>query len=69
MNQTLLLNLSIVALIALGILITGNPLFILALLILPPLPYGLAQQRMQIDMMDDDESQPMGFTQDVKTKK
>jgi hypothetical protein len=64
MNQTVLINLLIIALVAIGILTSGNPLFILALLMLMPLPYGLAQQNQSAD--DEDESQPMGFTQNVK---
>lgn len=68
MTQTFLINLCIVALVAIGILDTGNPLFILGLLMLLPLPYGLLQRQDQSDDEDFDEPQPMGFTQDVKSR-
>lgn len=74
MNQTLLINLAIIAVVALGLVITGNPLFVMGLLMLPQLPYGLAQEQMRMDaMLDEDEDEypakPVGFTQDVTSKK
>jgi hypothetical protein len=74
MNQTVLINLAIIALVALGLILTGNPLFVLALLLMPQLPYGLAQEQMRMNAMlgdneDDFPAQPVGFTQDVKSKR
>lgn len=58
MNHALLLNLAILALIAVVILTTGNALALLGIVFLKEMPYGL----LAPDMGDDEEGgRPIGF--------
>lgn len=73
MKETVIISLAIIALAAFGIIATGNPAFALVLLVIPPLPYALEQDRLRLDAMrgglddeDEDDSQPMGFTQELR---
>ena len=66
MNQALTLAALIIAVIIVGIIFTGNPLFVLCLLLLPQLPYGLLQSNGGYVEEPEDVPQPMGFLQDVE---
>ncbi|CAM3120923.1 hypothetical protein [Cupriavidus taiwanensis] len=59
MTHTLILNLAILLLIAVGLLLTQNPLMLLGLLLLRDLPYQLAAMQLQAE---DEPSNPIGFT-------
>lgn len=66
MNQAAFVNLLIVLVVIVGLVTLQNPLFILGLLFLRDLPYGLAMQAAQYhDEGDDEDSRPIGFTADV----
>ncbi|CAQ71570.1 hypothetical protein; putative exported protein [Cupriavidus taiwanensis LMG 19424] len=55
----MILNLAILLLIAVGLLLTQNPLMLLGLLLLRDLPYQLAAMQLQAE---DEPSNPIGFT-------
>ncbi|MFT4064300.1 hypothetical protein [Paraburkholderia sp.] len=60
MKHALILNLLIIAVVALALVLTSNPLAILALFMLRDLPYGLLVSR---DHAQTENSEPsIGFT-------
>jgi len=64
MNQALLMNLAILAAAVFGLYLTHDPLTLLIPgILMSQLPFGLLAQGQSGD--DDEDSQPMGFTQDV----
>jgi len=58
MNQALLLNLAIIACIALAVIHLQNPLALFGLLLLKEMPYGLLVQQEE----EEKEGKPIGFT-------
>lgn len=60
MYQFFLLNVMIVLLVVYGLAITGNPLFVLLLLLLRDMPFGEPEEEEEYP------SQPMGFNADIK---
>lgn len=73
MNHATIINLAIILLIAVGIAFTKNPMFLLGLLMLVEMPFGLVQNQQSIDAAaagvgaDDDEGEPaIGFTASIK---
>jgi hypothetical protein len=57
MNHALLLNLAIIGLIVIALLITNNPLALLAVVFLKEMPYGLLAQ----DEEEEESSRKIGF--------
>lgn len=73
MNQAVLINLAIILFSSLALLYTKNPLAMLGLMFLLPLPYNvhpsvLAHQEVLIESEndDDDESKPIGFNAPIR---
>jgi hypothetical protein len=62
MNQAFGLNTMIILLIVIGIFATSNPLFILGLLFLRDLPYGLVASESD---NQEEESKPIGFHAEI----
>lgn len=62
-NHALILNLAIIALIALVIILTQNPLALLAIVLLREMPFGLLAQDSDDEGGDESGGRPIGFIQ------
>jgi hypothetical protein len=58
MNHALILNLAIVALVLVALVITMNPLALLAIALVRDMPFGLLQQD---EPEEDEKGRPIGF--------
>jgi hypothetical protein len=71
MKHTVAINLMICLLVALALIVSGEPIVLAFLVLLHELPYGLEQTKMQLDAgKDDEESEDadgrgIGFTADM----
>lgn len=61
MNHALVLNLAIIALILTALVITGNPLALLAIVLIRDMPYGLLQSDDEDEDEEEEKSNPIGF--------